>query len=361
MRATRLVSLDRTEPIIAVEQVDEQLLVATATSIEQVARAGLRPLVKDLDIRSFDCGWALTPTELISHDATRVRLPEFSGSPVRLRASAEGDFLIASHAPPFWRISRVDAHGSLLWEGTVPFPPTVSGYVSEARAREGWAVRPKAPWKATSWRMTASGLCISGDRLLAVFTEVSSGVGVGFGFDASSGQLVFQTEPAPFGETAPGPEAGSFLAGIQGYGAFETRLLDRDGRARERWPSHGLRVPGPTLRLIELENVLPSRCRVATLQPAGTVLHGPMLEGYYTSPVLGTQAHGAVFWRNGRLLALPPDGAWLDSLAAVPDFTFVSHLAGRAPGIMALAADLPWAPEEKGPPARRLLVFELSE
>jgi hypothetical protein len=38
VRATLLVSLDPKEPIIAVEQVDAQLHVATATSIEQVVR-----------------------------------------------------------------------------------------------------------------------------------------------------------------------------------------------------------------------------------------------------------------------------------------------------------------------------------
>ncbi|MFJ9703385.1 hypothetical protein [Streptomyces fradiae] len=149
---------------------------------------------------------------------------------------------------------------------------------------------------------------MSADRIAASFTDTRGGIGRTFFLDLDSGATISVTAPAPTGRKAiAGP--GQFLLGSQGYGAFTTGRFGRDGVETARWASHGAMlvdkndgVCGP-----ELENSLPSRSRFRRLAPDNSLVDGPPLTGYYTSyPAMDCEGT-AVFWRDGKLLAVDTD------------------------------------------------------
>lgn len=364
MRASIIGSIDRPEHIVAIEQVGESLIVASSSSVARLERATLVPLLTDLEIEDFKQGWAFTATAMVALDGATVPLAELGGlSLVRFTPLREGGFLVAfanlkdrSAAG----VARIDHQGHVIWMTRATPPATLSGFVSEARASEGWVLKTARPWTPGWWLIHDGHLSVSGDRAFAVFHD-SSGLGLGYGLDLETGRLVFQTEPAPWSELCAAPEAGSFLAGVQGYGAFETRLIDRDGLVRTRWASHGRAIPGVPWRLLELENTVPSRCRVATLEPSGSIRHGPQLSGYYTSPVVSAADGGCSFWREARLQYLSADGTRLKALASTPPLQFVEALGGHVPGIIAFAGPLDESPADRLHPRTRLFVYELSE
>lgn len=149
---------------------------------------------------------------------------------------------------------------------------------------------------------------MSADRIAASFTDTRGGIGRTFFLHLDSGETVSATAPAPTGRKAiAGP--GQFLIGSQGYGAFTTSRFGRDGAETGRWASHGPMLvdkngsaSGP-----ELENRLPSRSRLRRLAPDNTLVHGPALTGYYTSDPAMDCEGTAVFWRDGKLLAVDKD------------------------------------------------------
>ncbi|MFB6861311.1 hypothetical protein ACFCZQ_08220 [Streptomyces virginiae] len=207
------------------------------------------------------------------------------------------------------RVARYTREGRCLWStpialGAVSFPGVV-----EMGDRTGWEIRPSRPWipeeiGADHWEP----LLISADRIAASFTDTRSGIGRTFFLDLDSGEAVSATPPAPTGRKAiAGP--GRFLIGSQGYGAFTTGCFGRDGAETARWASHGAmlvdkdgNVSGP-----ELENHLPSRSRFRRLAPDNSLVDGPALTGYYTSYPAMDREGTAVFWRDGRLLAVDTD------------------------------------------------------
>jgi hypothetical protein len=160
------------------------------------------------------------------------------------------------------------------------------------------------PWMPEAWESTSRLLQISGDAVLACFSEMP-GTGIGFGYvvSLSDGALRFTTRRGPISEVAA-LDNGTFLVGYQGYGDFETLRYERDGRVHTRWASHGYYViEGDEVRVIEMENRLPSTMHLVRLRTGGSVEKGAWLDGYYTSrPHL--RADGAVlFFRAGALLA----------------------------------------------------------
>lgn len=207
------------------------------------------------------------------------------------------------------RVARYTREGRCLWStpitlGAVSFPGVV-----EMGHRTGWEIRPSRPWApeeigVDDWEP----LLVSADRIAASFTETRAGIGRTFFLDLDNGATISATSPAPTGRKAiAGP--GQFLIGSQGYGAFTTGRFGRDGAETARWASHGAMlvdkngsVSGP-----ELENHRPSRSRFRRLAPDGTLVAGPALTGYYTSYPAMDREGNAVFWRNGKLLAVDTD------------------------------------------------------
>jgi hypothetical protein len=228
---------------------------------------------------------------------------------------------------------------------------------------DDFTIKPAQPWIPQQWNSVRGDLLISSDRVLATFAEMPrSGIGVCYGIDLDTGEIVYQTRPAPYCEMAAGLEPGSFFVGVQGYGAFETWLVDRSGVVRAAWASHGIVLRGDPVRIVELENRLPSRSYVSTLFSGGRVQHGARLPGYYTSPVVVTRDGGAVFWRDNALLYVSPDGECIERLLQTPERgrPQCGALVGGAPGRLALywsrsfEADGAWRDEN------RLLLIDVS-
>jgi len=240
-----------------------------------------------------------------------VRLDVPTGQRMELSAFAQvenGFVLAAQHvagsplrAPNLQRIAH---DGTVCWSTTLPVETVAFKGVVEVRADRGWRPSAKKPWTPETWFSTPGALSVSGDCVLACFREMPrTGIGFGYVVSVSDGSLLFTTRKGPIGQVAAFG-GGAFLIGYQGYGTFETLLYERDGRVRRRWASHGhYVVSGPDIRVIELENVLPSRMRLVRLRPRGSIAKGALLDGYATSrPFLG--ADGTLFFfRNGALQA----------------------------------------------------------
>lgn len=207
------------------------------------------------------------------------------------------------------RVARYTREGECLWStpialGAVSFPGVV-----EMGHRTGWEIRPRRPWVPEEIGVDHwEPLLVSADRIAASFTDTRGGIGRTVFLDLDSGETVSVTAPAPAGRKAiAGP--GQFLIGSQGYGAFTTGHFGRDGVETARWASHGAMlvdkngsVSGP-----ELENSLPSRSRFRRLASDNTLVDGLALTGYYTSyPAMDCEGT-AVFWRDGKLLAVDTD------------------------------------------------------
>ncbi|NEB99412.1 hypothetical protein G3I37_31095 [Streptomyces anulatus] len=207
------------------------------------------------------------------------------------------------------RVARYTREGECLWStpialGAVSFPG-----VLEMGDRTGWEIRPRRPWVPEEIGIDHwEPLLVSADRIAASFTDTRGGIGRTFFLDLDSGATISVTAPAPTGRKAiAGP--GQFLLGSQGYGAFTTGRFGRDGVETARWASHGAMlvdknggVCGP-----ELENSLPSRSRFRRLAPDNSLVDGPPLTGYYSSyPAMDCEGT-AVFWRDGKLLAVDTD------------------------------------------------------
>ncbi|WP_285471970.1 hypothetical protein [Actinoplanes sp. NBRC 101535] len=206
------------------------------------------------------------------------------------------------------RVARHTATGATTWSAHLPAAELSFPGVVEAGVDTGWELRPKKPWRPQTISVGyRDPLLVSADRVL-VSIEDGSGIGVCTILDATTGGIVTVTPPAPYKHKAiSGP--GSFLVGQQGYGAFTTTHYDAEGHAHQTWPSHAMMlvdrhgtVSGP-----ESENILPSRSRFRVLNADGSLRDGPPLSGYHTThPALDADGT-AVFWRDGRLLAVDAD------------------------------------------------------
>ncbi|MCX5097207.1 hypothetical protein OOK36_52800 [Streptomyces sp. NBC_00365] len=207
------------------------------------------------------------------------------------------------------RVARHDEDGAVRWStpavlDQLSFPGCV-----EASVKTNWEIRPSKPWaprtiEAHHWEP----LLVSGLRVAATFADSSSGIAVTFFLDTATGRLVAASPPGPSHHKAiVGP--GEFLIGSQGYGAFSTARYDSSGLVVQEWPTHAMLLIDRhgAISGTESENVTPSRSRFVGLGPDGTVRRGPALSGYYTTyPALDREGT-AVFWRDGRLLAVDAD------------------------------------------------------
>lgn len=203
--------------------------------------------------------------------------------------------------PPI--LERANFDGAVRWSVTLPVRSVAYEGVTQIRADEGWKPRPMDPWVPETWFSTPRSLSVSGDTVLACFSDMPrSGIGFGYVVYLTDGTLRFTTRTGPISEVAPVGD-GAFLVGYQGYGAFETLRYERDGCVSDRWASHGHYLVGDCVRVIELENRLPSKMHLARLLPGGTVTKGEWLDGYYTSRPLLVADGTAYFFRKGAVLA----------------------------------------------------------
>lgn len=240
--------------------------------------------------------------------ATRVEVRVPAGMHVSAFAPIDDDLLFACHhihasfrAPILQRVAK---DGRVIWLTTLPVEPIAYDGIVQASVGEGWKPRPMDPWTPTTWRSRRKTLDVSGDAVLACFSDMPrSGIGIGYVLSLAEGALRFTTKQGPLSEAAPLGD-GAFLVGYQGYGAFETLRYERDGKAHTRWASHGYYlVTEADVRVVEMANVLPSKMHLARLLPNGAVVQGARLDGYQTSRPCQRRDGTALFVRDGALLA----------------------------------------------------------
>jgi hypothetical protein len=198
-------------------------------------------------------------------------------------------------------LKRVNDDGTTRWSATLPTRKIEHKDVATLQGDTG--SRSMRAWTPRSWVATSPILTVSGDAVLACFSERhQTDLGLGYAVGLSDGTLRFTTESGPISQVAPLGD-GAFLIGYQGYGAIETLRYEPDGRVLDRWPSHGHYVMDGGVRVLETENVVPSRTHLVRLLPGGAVQKGESVDGYHTSrPVLG--ADGAIyFFHRGEILA----------------------------------------------------------
>jgi hypothetical protein len=238
--------------------------------------------------------------------------------------------------PPI--LERVSFDSTIRWSVTLPVEPIAYEGVVSMRADEGWKIRPMDPWMPKTWLSTSRTLAVSDDAALACFSEMPrSGIGLGYVVSLADGSLRFTTQTGPISQVAP-IGGGAFLVGYQGYGAFETLWYDRDGSVPERWPSHGYYLVGDNVRVIELENTLPSKMHLGRLLLGGKVTRGDWLDGFYTSRPFLEVDGTAYFFRKGAVLAArdlsiterlvvtaPDDGVFSTAIVGGGQALFFAH------------------------------------
>jgi len=239
---------------------------------------------------------------------TRVDVCTPKGMQVSAFAPVEHGFVFAlqhdirtqMHAP---MLARVQHDGVVCWSTTLPMENVAYEGVVQMRADEGWKPRPMDAWTPETWLSTSRNLGVSGDAVLACFSEMPrSGIGFGYVLSLADGAVRFTTQKGPISEVAP-LGGGAFLVGFQGYGAFETLRYERDGRMQSRWQSHGFYViKNDDVRVVEMENTLPSKMHLVRLLPNGSVVKGDWLDGYYTSTPFHRTDGTLYFYRNGEIL-----------------------------------------------------------
>ena len=232
-------------------------------------------------------------------------------------------------------LARVQDDGLVCWSAALPLENVAYQGVVQMRAEEGWKPRPIDAWTPETWLSTSRNLSVSGDAVLACFSEMPrSGIGFGYVVSLADGTLQFTTQKGPIHEFAP-LDGGAFLVGFQGYGTFETLRYERDGRVQSRWASHGYYVlRNDEVRVIEMENTIPSKMHLVRLLPHGSVAKGAWLDGYYTSRPFQRDDGTLCFFRKGELLAardLSIDNRIM--LCAPDDMTYSTKIVGDEQGV----------------------------
>ncbi len=291
-----------------------------------------------------------------------VEVPSESDEDLGAFLLVPGGFVAALHKPASrevrGRVVHLDAGGGVVWSTILPAGTVAYAGVVEMGVDSGWQIRPKKPWRPRDWQPVWRGdpLLLSGDHLLARFFEVRSGLGRTFCLDWANGRILWATEPRPETSVAlVGP--GRFLLGVQGYGAFDLYLYDRDGTVLQHWPRHAevIVTEGGEIRGVEMENCLPSRMHFSVFEPDGTIRQGPHLEGYYTTcPVVSKQGTTA-FWREGELHAVDPAlhrrTLWSDGGPAEKNVMTRMLLADDGTLVFGLEDELFFVPTDLGPMA----------
>jgi hypothetical protein len=204
------------------------------------------------------------------------------------------------------RVDRRDLDGASTWSAAIKPDHIDHQCIMEATEENGWVSRPRRPWIPRNFQFSLwEPLLISGDRIMASYQDVKSGLGISYFLDARKGVVISSTKPAHIGHKAI-PGKGEFLVGIQGYGEYTTVRYGRDGAEAARWPTHGAMLTDRSGNLlgIELDNRTAAQQRLRILGADGTLSDGPALTGYHTTHPALDRDGTAVFWRNGRLLAV---------------------------------------------------------
>ncbi len=210
--------------------------------------------------------------------------------------------------PPYQgaRVDRRGTDGACIWSAAIPPEPLAHDRVMAASEATGWRSQPKSPWIPGTFRLHGwEPLLVSGDRILATYREGKSGLSISYFLDTATGAIISSTRPAPIGRKAiSGP--GEFLIGRHGYDEFTTIRYTRAGGEAARWPTHAAMLIDRAGKLlgIELDNRAGAQPRQRAMERDGSLSDGPVLAGVSTTHPALDRDGTAVFWRNGKLLAV---------------------------------------------------------
>jgi hypothetical protein len=297
--------LTRSADGLVLDEFDDRL-----RRVRRIQRRDVGNAVRDVARHVGGGHWLLTKegARLLGPDlslSAPVREPDDHGLELQGIAVFGDDLLLvrqhsldAAQAPGM--LSRISADGEVRWSTRLPPTDLAHRGVVEMRADDDWQMRAAKPWQPTTWLLCSKSIPISEGRALLTFSETPrSGIGLGYVASLTDGQILYTTGKGPISEIAAHSD-GRFLVGYQGYGDFKTLLYGRDGTVEDEWPSHGFYiVDGCDVQVVEMENVLPSKMRLARLEDGGRVRYGPKLGGYYTSKPLVREDRSLFFVRDG--------------------------------------------------------------
>jgi hypothetical protein len=255
-----------------------------------------------------------------------------------------GGFCTAwTSGPPYQgaRVDRRDTDGNCVWSAVIPPEQIAHDCVMEASAETGWRSQPRRPWiPATFGLHHWEPILISGDRIMASYREGKSGLSISYFLDTATGKVINSTRPAPAGHKAIAGR-GEFLIGVQGYDEFATVRYTRLGDGATRWETNGAMLidRAGKLRGVEYDNRAGARPRMRVMGWDGSLSGGPVVAGHDTThPALDGQGN-AVFWRDGRLLAVDAELAVRELHSAKDDVSVASRVLLLEGGIVAFALD----------------------
>ncbi|WP_125781961.1 hypothetical protein [Amycolatopsis sp. WAC 01375] len=199
------------------------------------------------------------------------------------------------------RVDVRDGSGTCMWSTRIPTEPL--GYRGPPGLEDDFApFKPTMPheFSPSYW----DPLLVSGDRILAGFDDVSTGLSLSYLLDRDSGGLV-ATTPVSGGKHKAIAGLGEFLAGDRGFGLLGTARYDASRAEVVRWDSDGPLLVGPdgAIRSVESGNPEGAR-RFRKLNADGSTDDGPALSrSHFGSPALDS-AGTVVFTQDGALRAI---------------------------------------------------------
>lgn len=200
--------------------------------------------------------------------------------------------------PPYRgaRVERLDGEGKTIWSTTIPAEPLSFHGLAHAEHPEVVQLDPAEP------------LLVSGDRILACYRDMRSGLGVGYFLSAADGKIIGSTQQGPLARRAiAGP--GQFLVGYQGYGATSTLHYDRAGSQLTRWPADGALLVGQSgeIRCAQESSASDGVGTFAVLHADGTITDGPQLPARSTAHPALDISGSAVLLAGGALMSVTTD------------------------------------------------------
>lgn len=202
------------------------------------------------------------------------------------------------------RVMRLDRSRSVRWVERIPTSAL------NPEQLQAWQAGQRSGPGAGTWIPTISPpLVLSGRSVLAGFWNMPrTGTGVWYSLNLESGRLQWTTPEQPIEHAVSLPD-GRFLVSGQGYGEFQSVLYSEQGQLLDRWATSGYAVTTTDneVRLLEMQNVIPSKSAFVALRAGGAVQRGPTQNGYYSSYPAVLGANVVVFWRHGHLFAVDQD------------------------------------------------------
>lgn len=216
-------------------------------------------------------------------------------------------FCIQGKNKPNAKVLKTDLRGTLQWETKIPVNGISNEGVVEARADNNWKIEQKKAWSAENWLcLLGNEIIVSKNTILVNYHEMPrSGIGKTYLLDLNSGRIKWDSKPAPF-ESVSCIGDGKFLIGHQGYGAFDTQLVNSDGEIIAKWKSAGKTVisKDKEISLIEMDNSSSSKLYHSKLVSDGNIIRGSKIDGYYMIYPVLDHLGNIIFWRNKELMII---------------------------------------------------------